>query len=219
MQTRKIPADELVRLQATTVEDGRAFVERLVRREPEAMAEFFDRYFKRVFGFVRRQVLDEHLAEDLTQDVFANLHRSLERLDPERPLEPWVFAVTANRLRDHWRSRAHRAAREEVPTEIEEEEGLHPIESARPDDELQRIELATRVRAAVELLPETMREAVLLRDFAGLTFRDIGERVKRNEAAARKRHSRALEKLREILSGPGFTGVEDALSSVAAGAA
>ena len=67
-------------------------------------------YFDRVYGYVRRLVGEDSLAEDVTQDVFLHLQRSFRSYDPARELSPWVFTIATNKVRDHWRSRRHRDA-------------------------------------------------------------------------------------------------------------
>jgi RNA polymerase sigma-70 factor (ECF subfamily) len=176
---------------------------RLPARDPDALAAFFDAYFDRVYGYVRRLVRDEHLAEDLTQDVFLHVHRAFESYDPGRSLRPWVFTIATNKLRDFWRSRQHRAA--QTDESIEEggsAEGLASGE-ARVDEDLSEQEMAERLRAAVDELPEGMRITVLLRAYEGMSFEAIGEVVGRTEVAVRKRYSRALEALRATL-GPAW---------------
>jgi RNA polymerase sigma-70 factor (ECF subfamily) len=170
--------------------------ERLARREPTALAAFFDAYFDRVFAYLRRLVPDEHLAEDLTQDVFLQAHRGLASYDPSRDPRPWLFTIATNRLRDHWRSRSAQA-------NLDSEDLGRSPESVPAAVELpaSEAELALRVRAAIEALPEGLRVPVLLRVYEGLSFEDIGRILERNEAAARKRYSRGLAALREALGG------------------
>ncbi len=62
-------------------------------RDPEAVAAFYDSYFDRLYGFVRRMVGEDHLAEDLTQDIFMHVVANFESYDPERALRPWVLPV------------------------------------------------------------------------------------------------------------------------------
>lgn len=188
---------------ATSNEAGQAFPaelrEGLARREPAALARFFDHHFERVYGYLRRLVGDEHLAEDLTQDVFLQAHRALPSYDPTRDPRPWLFTIATNKLRDHWRSRAAHAA--SAVTSLDHEDlvervGAAPAEGAEPAD---ADDLAARVRAAIDALPGGLRATVLLRVYEGLSFEDIGRILERNEAAARKRYSRALAALRETL--------------------
>jgi RNA polymerase sigma factor (sigma-70 family) len=174
---------------------------RLPERDEAVLGRFFDVWFGRLYAFVRRMVADEHLAEDLTQDILAHVYRSLASYDPARELRPWLFAIATNKVRDHWRSRRHRDAQEEGELETEEGRELVPGRSAAPDAGLAREELSREVRRAIEELPEGMRLALVLRLYEGLSFEEIGRILERNEVAARKRYSRALEALRGRLEG------------------
>ena len=173
--------------------------ERLAQRDPAALAKFFDLYFDRVYAYLRRLVGDEHLAEDLTQDVFVQAHRALATYDPSRDPRPWLFTIATNKLRDHWRSRAARRAASEASLDHEDLVGRLALPEAAPDQVFSGEELAVRVRAAIDALPAGLRAALLLRVYEGLPFDEIGRILERNEVAARKRYSRALGALREGL--------------------
>ncbi|MEX1023615.1 MAG: RNA polymerase sigma factor [Planctomycetota bacterium] len=171
---------------------------RLVARDEEALAEMFDVFFERVWAFLRRSVADDGLAEDLTQDVFLRIYQALPRYDPARALRPWIFTIATNRLRDHWRSGAHRLDRQSVDVD---DGALHlPADDGLPADLLEREELAGLVGEAVERLPEGMRLVVQLRAFQDLSFEEIAEVLELQPTAARKRFSRALTMLREDLA-------------------
>jgi len=172
---------------------------RLARRDPAALAAFFDAYFERVYAYLRRLVGDEHLAEDLTQDVFLQAHRALASYDPARDPRPWLFTIATNKLRDHWRSRAAQRAASESSLDHEDLVGRLAVPQATPDGVTGDEELAVRVRAAIDALPAGLRAALLLRVYEGLSFEEIGRILERNEVAARKRYSRALAALREVL--------------------
>jgi len=197
------------------IELSRTQLEGLRRRDPDALAAFFDAYFERVYGYVRRLTGEEHLAEDLTQDVFLQLYRSFDSYDPERELRPWVFAVATNKVRDHWRSRAHREAQRAESVERDGAGRDVVAADGAPGSGLDRQELAEHLRAAIDTLPEGLRMTVLLRVYEALSFQAIGEILECNEATARKRYSRGIEKLRGVVGtdlvggagGAGGTGV------------
>jgi RNA polymerase sigma-70 factor (ECF subfamily) len=172
---------------------------RLPERDADALAAFFDAYFPRVYGYLRRLVRDEHRAEDLTQDVFVHVYRAFPTYDPARPLRPWVFTIATNKLRDHWRSRAHKDLLREESVEAGDAENELSAGSERPDTPLAREELDRLSRDAVDALPEGLRVPVVLRVWEDLSFEAIGEILERNEVAVRKRYSRALEVLRASL--------------------
>lgn len=172
--------------------------ERLARREPAALAHFFDAYFDRVYGYLRRLVPDEHQAEDLTQDVFLQVHRALPSYDPARDPRPWLFTIATNKLRDHWRARPTGGGGELSLDDEELALGAR-APAAPPEAAASEAELATCVRAAIDALPAGLRAAVLLRVYEGLPFEEIARILGKNEVAVRKRYSRGLALLRETL--------------------
>ncbi len=176
-------------------------LEALQRREPEALEKFYQLFFDRIYGYVRRLLNDDHLAEDVTQDVFLQIHRALPTYDPGRPLQPWVFTIATNKVRDLWGSRSYQAERS---ARSRDDEGLDSVvrEASAEDgplESLQRLELRAALARALDEVPETMRSTLWLRAYEGLSFRDIAELFERSEVAVRKRYSRGLRELRERL--------------------
>lgn len=165
--------------------------------DPDVLARFYDLYFDQVYGYVRRMVREEHLAEDLTQDIFLHLQGALKSYDPERELRPWVFTIATNKVRDHWRSRRHASSQREVSAEDDAAMAVDPTRG--PSGDLEGQELKDVVARAVAELPEIMQTTLTLRYYEGLSFAEIGAIVERNEVAVRKRYSRAMEELRERL--------------------
>ncbi len=176
----------------------------LQAREPSALGRFYDLFFDRVYGYVYRLVGEEHLAEDVTQDVFMHLNRAFSSYDPGRPLRPWVFTIATNKVRDHWRSRRHSDSRREVSASGEDGEdyGHAPALSPHsgPGDQVESTELSRTIAEVIQTLPEISRTTLVLRYYEGLSFAEIGALIDRNETAVRKRYSRALEELRNRLA-------------------
>jgi len=173
--------------------DWEGFVRELRAHNPEALERFFDLYFDRVYAYVSKMVNDKHLSEDLTQDIFFNVYRRLDAYDSQRDILPWLYTIATNKVRDHWRSRRHADSQREASLDYEDAAQNVPSEVDTPQVGMEEQERAVRVHAAVAALPKGMRETVVLRAFEGLPFRRIGEMLGRNEAAVRKRYSRALE--------------------------
>ena len=157
---------------------------------------------------MRRLVGAEGEAEDLTQEIFLHVVRALASYDPARDPRPWLFTLATNKLRDHWRARGAQG-RSRVPSLDAEELGERLASAAPgPEAQLDAAELATRVRAAIDSLPEGLRATLVLRVYEDLSFEEIGRVLERNEVAVRKRYSRALAALREDL-GPVYDPATD----------
>jgi RNA polymerase sigma-70 factor (ECF subfamily) len=170
------------------------------RREPAALAEFFERYFDHVYGIVHRLLGERTAAEDVTQEVFLKVHRAAEQLDPGRDPGPWLTAIACNACRDVWRSGAYRMARRSDPIDGDAgTTGGFPTDARGPETLILARERERLVREAIERLPEPLREVVLLYDYRGLGHQEIAARLGIGHAAARKRYSRALEALGRLL--------------------
>jgi RNA polymerase sigma-70 factor (ECF subfamily) len=205
IETRTEPTDPRERGAPTTApraidERDPDFLARLVARDREAMGHFYELYFERIHGFVRRMVGDDVLAEDVTQDVFLHLQRAIPTFDRARELAPWVFTIATNKVRDLWRSQ--RSAAGARGGGLDDDGAAAPeVADARPGPlpELEADELRAALPAAVDALPAGLRAAFVLRWQEGLEFDEIGRILERNEGAARKRYSRALAELRRAL--------------------
>ncbi len=172
----------------------------LPKRDPGALEAFYEAYFDRLYGFIQRMVRERHLAEDLTQDVFMHLYQTFPNYDASRPLRPWVFTIATNKVRDHWRSKKHQTALREVDIQDEQRGGFAVSRATGPDGDLIESETSAAVAAAIDELPESMKSALVLRYYEGLSFEAIAVILDRNEVAVRKRYSRALEELRRLLT-------------------
>ena len=192
------------------VEGGRRLIEAPPREElervrdgdPAALGRFFDRYFPMVFGLVARLLNSRSAAEDAAQDVFLKIYRAIGRLDPERDPGPWVTTIAYNVCRDRWRSSSGRMDRHSSSVE-DRPELAHHLRDDRPDpqDALLMDERERIVQQALMELPEAAREVIVLHDYEGLGHDRIAEMLGASHAAIRKRYSRAVRSLGEILKG------------------
>ena len=178
----------------------RAVIEAARRREPAAREAFFDAYFAHVYALACRLLGDRIPAEDLTQEVFIKVHRSIDSLDPDRDPWPWIATIAHNACRDLWRSGSHRMARRSEPLEGSSARGdRFASRDGNPEGHALGQERERLVRDAVERLPDTLRQLVLLYDYAGLSHPEVAELLGIEHAAVRKRYSRALAALGRIL--------------------
>jgi RNA polymerase sigma-70 factor, ECF subfamily len=89
--------------------DERALIGRLQRRDPQALAELYDRYGRVAYSLVLRVVRDKAIAEDLVQETFLRVWNRVRSIDPEKgAIGPWLLAIARNSAIDYLRSSARR---------------------------------------------------------------------------------------------------------------
>ena len=189
--------------------DSQTLVSEYVRTGSEpAFRELVTRYLDLVYSSALRLVSgDAHLAEDVSQTVFLNLARKAHRLPGAVRLGGWLHRDTCHVAQTLMRSERRRQQRERQATEM----------SAMEDhSESNLAKLAPLLDEAIEELREEDRTAIVLRFFEQRDFRSVGEALGSNEEAARKRVTRAIEKLHGLLKGRGVSLSAAALGTVLA---
>jgi RNA polymerase sigma factor (sigma-70 family) len=170
-----------------------------------AFAELVQRRLDLVYSVALRQVGgDAHLAQDVTQRVFADLARKAAQLAERAVLSGWLYRSAQFAASDVVRSERRRRAREQE-TDIMRET------SSSVTDTVDWDRLRPLLDEAMGELNEEDRDAVALRFFEGRAFAEIGAALRLTEDAARKRVERALGKLHQLLSRRGVTSTTAAL--------
>lgn len=193
---------EDVRPAGTRIEPPeRSVLERARQRDPQALEVFFEHYFEPVHAFAYRLLGDRAAAEDLSQEVFLKIYRALDQLDVERDPWPWLATIVHNACRDVWRSASYRMGRKSDSLEDDAARAERiPARGGNPEGVVLANERQRLVREAIERLPETLRETVLLYDYQGLNHLEVAQLLGIEHAAARKRYSRALDQLGKLLA-------------------
>jgi RNA polymerase sigma-70 factor (ECF subfamily) len=156
-----------------------------------------------VRNLVRRRLFDPHAVEDVVQNVFISLHRARRTYRPERPLLPWVGAIARNAAVDFMRDRQRRGQRE---ISLELDSVPEPsVEAVTPGEH----ELDPALRAALEQLSATQREAVELIHLAGLSVAEAADRAGVSRGALKVRAHRGYRALRAILANPALSALRE----------
>ncbi len=135
---------------------------------------------------------DQGEAEETVQETLIAAHDAMEGFRGDGSVRAWLYGIARRKCARKLETRVRRQRRLRL---------VHDAEGAMlPDEVLEAQRRAERVRDALGQLKPSERDAVVLRYTSGLGYREIGEACGIDEAAARKRVSRALARMRSLLS-------------------
>ncbi|MBZ0120648.1 MAG: sigma-70 family RNA polymerase sigma factor [Sandaracinaceae bacterium] len=132
-------------------------------------------------------------AEETAQEVLIAAHDAMSAYRGEGSVRAWLFGIARRKCAKKLEMRGRRERRLRLVHDAD-------VAGQLPDQELETRRAALRVRDALETLKPSERDAVVLRYEGGLAYREIGEACGIDEMAARKRVSRALARMRQLLS-------------------
>jgi RNA polymerase sigma-70 factor, ECF subfamily len=187
---------------------------RLREGERAVFALVVKRYERELFGYLRRYLGDDDLADDVFQNTFVQVFVKIRQYEPGRAARPWLYAIATNQAIDALRRRNRRTAdRPADAVSAPDEDGesrplfeLLPAAGAAPPDQAERSEERQRVRRAVAELPELLRQAVLLVYFQGLKYQEAAEILDIPVGTVKSRLHAALVKLAENWEEPAAEG-------------
>ncbi len=170
------------------------------KRDRAAYRALFDRYYSRVFVFVRRRLEDQELAREVTSDVFLEVWMSAEAFRGESKISSWIFGIARFNCLEAVRSRGRLKRSRVISTQDE-------VISQVPDGH----EAATQMDAREELrqvakvlkrIPSAQREALELSVIDGLSLDQVALQQKVSRDTVKTRISRARRSLRRMLGAP-----------------
>jgi RNA polymerase sigma factor (sigma-70 family) len=187
--------------------------------DERAFTTLVERYVNLVYSSAQRQMWgDAHLAEDVSQAVFTALARKAGRLAASissgKPLIGWLYTSTQLAASNLRRTAQRRQLREQTAHTMNPD---HQFCSQTSDSEW--ADLRQLLDEAMSQLPQAERDAVLLRFFDEKDLRSVGTALGLSEEAARKRVSRALDRLRRVLAARGVSTTVAGLSATLTGRA
>src|SRR5215813_92541 len=169
-------------------------IQRCLNGDQAAWDAIVRQYWRKVFNVAYKFVGKHDEAEDLTQDIFLKIFKSLDTFDRRANFQTWLISVSRNLCIDHYRS--VRKERETIDREVDSAEVAPP--SVGTPSQIAALEQRDRVellRQAMAALPATLRTAVLMRDIQECSYHEIARKLKLPEGTVKSRINRGRTEL------------------------
>jgi RNA polymerase sigma-70 factor (ECF subfamily) len=197
----------LDQLEAKMTSDDVELVDRCRNRDGSAWEEIVSLYSRRVFNLAYRFTSEMESAEDLTQDVFIKIFRSLDQFDPTQgDLSRWLMRIARNLIIDDYRKRQRNPQHSRAEDLDDYDFRLHSGEESVQTG-MERGERAALVHEAIGGLTHDLRECVILRDIEEMTYQEIAEHLEIPEGTVKSRINRGRIELAKRLRAMKVIGV------------
>jgi RNA polymerase sigma-70 factor, ECF subfamily len=168
----------------------------LTDADQEQFHELYQTHYRRVYSICLRMTQDISDAEDLTQEVFVQLFRTVGSFRGDSAFTTWLHRLTVNRVLMHFRKNKRRLRSEQLT-----EEGEMPAQGVvgvKPTNIVDRILLSE----VIAKLPDGYREALILHDIHGLEHKEIARWKGRTEGTSKSQLYKARVALRALITQP-----------------
>jgi RNA polymerase sigma-70 factor (ECF subfamily) len=184
-----------------------SLVRRCLAGDAAAWEEIVRLHNRRIYNFCYRFTNSPDSAEDLTQEVFIKVYRTLASYDVEKgAFTTWLTTLTRNLLVDHFRRSKQDRITDSIDASLSEEDDSLSLSNRLPDrgpspaDRLASQETQKMVREALGRLSPDLREAVILRDLQDMDYKEISQILRVPEGTVKSRINRGRTELARLLS-------------------
>jgi RNA polymerase sigma-70 factor (ECF subfamily) len=195
---------------ALTAEESQhtsSLIKRCLVGDASAWEEIVRSHNRRIYNICYRFTGSQDDAEDLTQEVFIRIYRTLKSYDLERgAFATWVTTMTRNLLVDHFRKSKQDRMTDSMDASPSSDEDAPTLgdqirdDKPTPDASVATKETQVMVQQALQKLSPELREAVILRDLQDMDYRDIAATLKVPEGTVKSRINRGRTELARLLS-------------------
>jgi RNA polymerase sigma-70 factor (ECF subfamily) len=182
-------------------------VRRCAQGDASAWEEIVQRFHRRIYNICYRFAGSADDAQDLTQEVFIKVYRTVGSFDGDKAsFNTWVTTVTRNLLVDHFRKTRNERATDSIDAaQGADEDGptladrLAADGSENPHKHVESRERREMVQGALQQISPDLREAVILRDLQDMDYREIAQVLKVPEGTVKSRINRGRAELARLL--------------------
>ena len=174
-------------------ESVEALIQRCLRGDQIAWDAIVRQYWRKVFNVAYKFVGKHDEAEDLAQDIFLKIFKSLETFDRRANFQTWLISISRNLCIDHYRS--VRKERQTIDRRVDASELTPASHEPGPIASLEQRDRVVLLRQAMAALPDTLRTAVLMRDIQELSYQEIADALRLPEGTVKSRINRGRTEL------------------------
>jgi RNA polymerase sigma-70 factor (ECF subfamily) len=168
-------------------------IERCLRGDQQAWDAIVRQHWRKVFNVAYKFTGRHDEAEDLAQDIFLKIFKSLATFDRRANFQTWLISVSRNLCIDHYRS--VRKERETIDRQVDPGHLTPASADAGPLAALEQQDRVGLLRQAMQALPDALKQAVMMRDIQELTYQEIAERLDLPEGTVKSRINRGRTEL------------------------
>lgn len=170
-----------------------AIIQRCLAGDQIAWEQIVRQHWRKVFNIAYKFTGKHDEAEDLTQDVFLKIFKSLDTFDRRANFQTWLVSVSRNLCIDHYRS--VRKERETIDRDVDAGELSPAAQTVSPVAALEHRDRVELLKKALDQLAPTLRSAVLLRDIQELSYQEIADKLNLPEGTVKSRINRGRTEL------------------------
>ncbi|GHU09478.1 RNA polymerase sigma factor [Betaproteobacteria bacterium] len=183
-------------------EIDQALVERAQKGDKQAFEQLVGKYQRKLGRLLSRFIHDHAEVEDVSQETFIKAYRALPTFRGESAFYTWLYRIGVNTVKNYMLAKGRRAPTStefdaDEAESFEDAEHLHDINT--PERLLQSKQIGQTVNAAMNALPEELRDSIVLREIEGLSYEEIAAQMDCPIGTVRSRIFRAREAIAEKL--------------------
>jgi RNA polymerase sigma-70 factor (ECF subfamily) len=179
-----------------------AIVRRVQQGDKQAYNLLVGKYQQKILRLVSRFIRDSMECEDVTQEAFIKAYRALPNFRGESAFYTWLYRIAVNTAKNYLVSARRRPPSQDLDAQEASNSlaGANFVDLNTPESTLMNDELLSVIRCTIAELPDNLREAIVYREFDGMSYEEIAEVMDCPIGTVRSRIFRARETLEEAMS-------------------
>jgi RNA polymerase sigma-70 factor, ECF subfamily len=151
----------------------------------------FNKYKKRIYNYALKMLNDKMRADDIVQDVFLKLFENLNNIHNKQSIRFWLFKTARNEMMSFLRNTKNK----KLITEAVDIENFEIENKNSLADEIENKELSKLILTELELMNEDFKEVFVLKEYSGLSYKEIASLLEIDEELVKSRLYKARQKL------------------------